>query len=245
MVKHIPVYAHRGASAYVLENSMEAFEKAIALQADGIELDVQCSKDGTVFVFHDLNLKRLTGVDKFIHECSDKELSDFRIGRRVFLRFIGNKRIPKFEKVLEWANKHNIKLNIEVKESLIDNLDPLIQLLKKHVLPKGSHVSSFHDILLREIKEGCPHVETAIIVTRKFNWAALQSMKHIDAVHAHKRYYKPRFLQVCEDAKKPMRFYAIDGKEAFLQSPHPIVAGWITDFPDRLVKNQRNQKKKV
>ncbi|KGR81632.1 glycerophosphodiester phosphodiesterase [Lysinibacillus odysseyi] len=245
MVNNIPVYAHRGASAYVLENSMEAFEKAIALHADGIELDVQCSKEGTVFVYHDLNLKRLTGVDKFIHDCTDEELCNFRIGRRTFFRFIGNKRIPTFEKVLEWANKHNVKLNIELKESLIDNLDPMIRLLKSQSLPKGSHVSSFHDVLLEKIKKECPHVETAIIVTRKFDWAALDAMKHIDAVHAHKRYYKPRFLQICEKAKKPMRFYAIDGKEAFLQRPHPVVAGWITDFPDRLAKKQPNRKKKV
>ena len=242
---NIPVYAHRGASAYVLENSMEAFEKAIALHADGIELDVQCSKDGTVFVYHDLNLKRLTGVDKFIHECTDEELYHFRIGRRSFFRFIGNKHIPTFEKVLEWAIKHNVKLNIELKESLIDNLEPLIQLLNNYNLPEGSHISSFHDILLQKMKKACPQVETAIIITRKFEWSALEAMKHIDAVHAHKRYYKPRFLQICEEAKKPMRFYAIDGKEAFLQRPHPIVAGWITDYPDRLAGKRMKRKKEV
>lgn len=242
MRKHVSVYAHRGASAYALENTMEAFEKAISMHADGIELDVQCSKDGTLFVFHDLNLKRLTGVNKFIHECTDEELHELRLGRR-FLRYLTNKRMPTFEQVLEWANKHDIKLNIELKESLIDHTEPIIALLDKHPLPKGSHVSSFHDALLQEVKKSCPHVETAILVTRKFNWSALQDMSHIDTVHAHKRYYKPRLLQICEEARKPMRFYAIEGNEAFLQSPHPIVAGWITDFPDRLVTKKHQQKK--
>ena len=240
MAKHIPIYAHRGASAYALENSIEAFEKAIDLHADGIELDVQRSKDDTLFVFHDLNLKRLAGINRFIHECTEKELKELRIGRRFFRRF-GKKRIPKFEKVLQWADEHNIPLNIELKESLIDHMEPVIRLLKKHPLPKGSHVSSFHDALLYGVKEHCPHVETAIIITRKFDWATLQNMKHIDAVHAHKRYYKPRFLHMCEEAGKHMRFYGIEGKEAFLQSPHSIVAGWITDYPDRLVRKPIKQ----
>ena len=240
MMKHIPVYAHRGASAYMLENSIEAFEKAIALHADGIELDVQRSKDDTLFVFHDLNLKRLAGIDRFIYECTDRELKALRVGRRFFRRF-GNRRIPTFEKVLQWAEEHNIPLNIELKESLIDHMEPVIQLLKKHHLPEGSHVSSFHDVLLHELKEHCPHIETAIIVTKKFDWASLQNMRHIDAVHAHKRYYKPRFLHICEEAEKHMRFYGIEGKEPFLQLPHSIVKGWITDYPDKLIEKHIKQ----
>ncbi|MGM9950657.1 MAG: glycerophosphodiester phosphodiesterase [Lysinibacillus sp.] len=240
MVKHIPIYAHRGASAYALENSMEAFEKAIDLHADGIELDVQRSKDGALFVFHDLNLKRLAGIDRFIHECTEKELEGLRIGKGFFRRF-GKKRIPKFENVLQWAEERRVPLNIELKESLIDHMEPVIRLLKKHRLPEGSHVSSFHDALLYELKEHCPHIETAIIVTRKFDWPSLQNMKHINAVHAHKRYYKPRFLQIGEEAGKHMRFYGIEGKEPFLESPHSIVAGWITDYPDRLARKHMKQ----
>ncbi len=234
MMKHIPIYAHRGASAYAVENSVEAFEKAIALYADGIELDVQRSKDDGLYVFHDLNLKRLTGVNRFIHECTAEELKGLRIGKGFFRRF-GKSRIPKFENVLQWAKEHDTPLNIELKESLIDHMEPVIRRLKEHRLPKGSHVSSFHDSLLYEVKEHCPHVETAIIVTKKFDWPSLQNMRHIDAVHAHKRYYKPRFLQICEEAGKHMRFYGIEGKEPFLEYPHPMVAGWITDYPDRIV----------
>jgi glycerophosphoryl diester phosphodiesterase len=54
------VIAHRGASWDERENTLPAFERAIALGADFVELDVQLSADGEPVVFHDLDLDRLT-----------------------------------------------------------------------------------------------------------------------------------------------------------------------------------------
>ncbi len=54
------VIAHRGASADERENTLPAFERAIADAADFVELDVQASADGALVVFHDLDLGRLT-----------------------------------------------------------------------------------------------------------------------------------------------------------------------------------------
>lgn len=46
-------YAHRGASSYAPENTMSAFRKSIELGANGIELDLQKTKDDKIVVFHD------------------------------------------------------------------------------------------------------------------------------------------------------------------------------------------------
>jgi len=54
------VIAHRGASWDERENTLAAFERAIAVGADYVELDVQASSDGGLVVFHDLRLDRLT-----------------------------------------------------------------------------------------------------------------------------------------------------------------------------------------
>lgn len=54
------VIAHRGASADEVENTLPAFERAIADGADFAELDVQATSDGALVVFHDLDLDRLT-----------------------------------------------------------------------------------------------------------------------------------------------------------------------------------------
>ena len=52
------VFAHRGAKRAAPENTLPAFEAAIRLGADGIELDVQYSSDGKLVIFHDLSLEK-------------------------------------------------------------------------------------------------------------------------------------------------------------------------------------------
>ena len=77
-MNNIPIFAHRGASAYALENTLKAFQKAQKLGADGIELDLQLSKDSIFVVFHDLYLFRLTGVRRLVSDCNlVKDINDF------------------------------------------------------------------------------------------------------------------------------------------------------------------------
>ena len=54
----IKIWAHRGASGYAPENTMEAYILAHQYGADGIELDVQLSKDGEIVVIHDEKIDR-------------------------------------------------------------------------------------------------------------------------------------------------------------------------------------------
>ncbi|WP_107841987.1 glycerophosphodiester phosphodiesterase [Metasolibacillus meyeri] len=233
----IPIYAHRGASAYVLENTMEAFRKALKLGADGIELDVQCSKDGHLIVFHDNNIKRLTGVNRLVQECTLEELKSYPLGRR-FSRIFSTKRIPELKDVIDWAIKEKVPLNIELKESLTTNHEALIKLLTTVKIPENSHFSSFYQKLLIIVKKYRPHIETALLVTKKFDWSKLDDFPYVDVIHAHKKYYKRSYLKACESAGKNMRFYSVTGKESFIAEPHPVVAGWITDYPDIVAKNK-------
>ena len=54
------IFAHRGASGYAPENTLEAFALAMDIGADGIELDVQMTKDGEVVVIHDETINRVS-----------------------------------------------------------------------------------------------------------------------------------------------------------------------------------------
>jgi glycerophosphoryl diester phosphodiesterase len=53
--------AHRGGSLLAPENTFAAFDRAVALGADGIETDVRRTRDGVVVVFHDETTERITG----------------------------------------------------------------------------------------------------------------------------------------------------------------------------------------
>ena len=235
---YIPVFAHRGASAYALENTLSAFEKAWELGADGVELDIQVSKEGIPIVYHDPQLSRLAGSNKLVNECSLPQLQRFKLGKP-WRRFFSTDKIPTFEEVLVWANKRQMPLNIELKSTMLENTDALVQMLKDLKLPTGSHFSSFHYELLKVVKQRAPQFETALIATKKLNWDLLSDYQAIDSVHAHKKYYKSCYLNACVENEKKCRFYAIDGSEKFIANPHSTVIGWITDFPDQVMKEQK------
>lgn len=73
------VIAHRGASADERENTLPAFERAIAVGSDYVELDVQASADGALVVFHDLELDRLTPLSGPLRRRTLAELREVGI----------------------------------------------------------------------------------------------------------------------------------------------------------------------
>ena len=70
-------YAHRGASEYAPENTMLAFMLGLTMGANGIETDVQKTKDGHLVLFHDDTLNRVTGKDGSIADYTLSELKSF------------------------------------------------------------------------------------------------------------------------------------------------------------------------
>ena len=75
---NIRMIAHRGVSGLELENTCPAFVAAGVKSYYGIETDVHVTADGKIIVFHDDNLKRLTGIDKVVEECTFDELRAIR-----------------------------------------------------------------------------------------------------------------------------------------------------------------------
>ena len=107
------VWAHRGSSTKYIENTMRAFEQAIVDQADGIELDVQRTKDGQLVVYHDERLQRLTGVDKFLWQLTWAEIQDLDLHS-----LNDEAKIPLLKDVLELMQDTTLIVNIELKNSL-------------------------------------------------------------------------------------------------------------------------------
>lgn len=75
----VKMIAHRGLSGLERENTCPAFVAAAVKSYYGIETDVHVTKDGKYILFHDDNLKRLTGVDKIVEECTFDELRALRL----------------------------------------------------------------------------------------------------------------------------------------------------------------------
>lgn len=100
------ILAHRGASDARLENTLPAFAHAIERGADGVELDVQLSRDGEVIVFHDEDLARLAGRSERVEHLTWEALS-----RVVLMR---GAKIPRLVELLDaWPTDR--WLNVELK----------------------------------------------------------------------------------------------------------------------------------
>lgn len=141
-------YAHRGLHGKEIpENSIAAFKAAID-KGYGIELDVQLSLDGTVMVFHDYTLSRMTGVDKRLCNLSENELKTLSLA-------CSDQHIPTFEEVLALVNGA-VPLLVELKGETLDaSLCPKVaQLLENY---KGDYcIESFNPLLLKEMRKYLP-----------------------------------------------------------------------------------------
>lgn len=95
-------FAHRG---YIEngdgENTLEAFERAIEKKMP-IELDVRITKDRVPIVFHDANLKRLTGIAKKVSDAYYSEIKEIRLNT--------GEKIPTLKETLEFVNNRTLLL---------------------------------------------------------------------------------------------------------------------------------------
>ncbi|WP_343318414.1 glycerophosphodiester phosphodiesterase family protein [Arthrobacter sp. TMP15] len=101
------IYAHRGVSAHLPENTLAAFASAIELGVDGIELDVQLSSDGIPVVIHDDTADRTTNGTGSIREFTARQLGLLDAGRGEF--------VPTLAQVLKLA-AGKVCVNIELKD---------------------------------------------------------------------------------------------------------------------------------
>ena len=68
------VWAHRGASGYAPENTLAAFQKAVDLGADGVELDIQLTKDDQIVVIHDETIDRTSDGKGWVKDYTLEEV---------------------------------------------------------------------------------------------------------------------------------------------------------------------------
>lgn len=128
--------AHRGAKGYTPENTLIAFQKAIDMNVDGIELDVHLCKTGEIVVIHDFTVDRTTDGNGFINELSLDEIKNFKIKSESNLP----QRIPLLTEVFDLVNQKCL-INIELKGKELAK--PIITLIEKYVNEKSWKYNQF------------------------------------------------------------------------------------------------------
>lgn len=145
------VIAHRGASAEQPENTLAAFRRAVALDADGIELDVQVTRDGVPVVFHDATLRRLTGVSGGIARKSWAELRSLRVQ--------GHEPIPRLVEVLRLTRGLTV-VQIELKSGPVA---PILRAIQAARAVEWVILASFDHRLVAEARKLAPAIPRMLI----------------------------------------------------------------------------------
>ena len=111
------VWAHRGASGYAPENTLAAFEKAVELGADGVELDIQLTKDDEIVVIHDEKIDRTSDGEGWVKDYTLEELRGFNYNRTK--PEYEHADIPTMREVFELLKPTGLFINIEIKTGVI------------------------------------------------------------------------------------------------------------------------------
>lgn len=113
---HIYVAAHRSNSATHPENTVEAFQAAIAERVDQIETDVRVTRDGELVLIHDATVDRTTNGTGKVIDMTLSELKTLDAGSHKDARFAGAQ-IPTLVELMELVKDHpTMTLDLELKE---------------------------------------------------------------------------------------------------------------------------------
>jgi len=179
-------FAHRGLSNRAPENTMEAFDAAAAAGMDGIELDVQFSRDGRLVVIHDETLDRTTTGSGLVRDWDSADLRDLDAGRWFYGTETAS-RIPFLEEVLALVKSSGLWINIELKNGVFPYAgieDGVSRLVRKFDLFEQTVISSYNHISLMTYRSIEPEAYLGAlydcVLVEPWNYAVHIA---VDAVH--------------------------------------------------------------
>jgi len=221
-------YAHRGASAYAPENTMLSFYLGLYMQANGIETDVQMTKDGKLVLFHDHKLERVTGAVGSIQEYTWHDLQQLRV--------LGNgreDRIVSLEDFLMHFAFRDIIFAIEIKQPYIE--EEILQMLNHYAMRAKTVITSFQYENLERVRALDGTYEIGFLVDA----VNPHVIEQLHAVHAqevcpHAAQLTPEMINRLHAEGFRVRAWGVSDVEAMRHAYDCGTDGMTVNFPDQL-----------
>ncbi|GAE91288.1 glycerophosphoryl diester phosphodiesterase [Gracilibacillus boraciitolerans JCM 21714] len=241
----IIIYAHRGASKQAPENTMAAFDLAYDQGANGIETDVQLTKDGIPVLIHDETADRTTNGTGYIKDLTYQELQSLDAGSWKSPVYSDSK-IPALDELLAWNKDKDLKLNIELKNNLIsypDIEEIVCEKLQQHKMVEHTVISSFNHTSIAKLDKMKTTIDYALLTSKQMK-NLIPFSKEINAKGIHIR-YRLLSYRLVENATKNNLYVAV------YTVNHPILIAkvlrlgchaLITDVPNLAVKLKQQTK---
>lgn len=152
------VYAHRGAMLTSPENTLEALQRAKTEGVDGIELDVQLSADGELFIFHDDDARRVCGKDAPVAALKWRELKELKV--------FGKYAIPHLDDALEdMSDWPGAELFLDLHQPRVDLAEAAAERVAASPVRDRTFLLDFYKSrhLLLAAKKAAPSVRIAVM----------------------------------------------------------------------------------
>lgn len=163
-MKNIQVWGHRGASGCRPENTLASFEEAVNEKADGVELDIQLTKDGQIVVCHDETIDRTSSGKGYLKDYTLDQLRRLNFNQQFADQ--PNAEIPTMAEVFDLLKPTNLIINIELKTGVFDYEgieEKIIQLTHAKGFEDRVIYSSFNHYSIKRIQKLDPHAKTAFL----------------------------------------------------------------------------------
>ncbi len=229
------VWAHRGASAYAPENTMEAFELAWKQKADGIELDVQMTRDEKLVVIHDETIDRTSDGTGYVKDYTLAQLRNFNFNR-LHPQYIKTQ-IPVLEEVFAFLKTTDMTVNVELKNSIIAYPlleEKIISLAEQMGVKDRVIYSSFNHKSVVKVKKMSPDSEVGLLYSD--GWLRVPAYgKRLGADALHPALYHVKDTKLIEKSHEKglkVHVWTVNQREDIERLARQQADAIITNCPD-------------
>ena len=172
------VIAHQGGDGIWPGDTLYAFEKAVAIGVDVLEMDAHITKDGQIVLMHDEEVDRTTDGTGLIEDMTLDELKQLDAaykwsndGDKTFPYRATRIQVPTLEEVFQKFPQMRYVIEIKLTQNPIDR--PLCELIRKHNMQDKVMIASFHDEAMQNFRKTCPEIATSASRTEVRNFVLL------------------------------------------------------------------------
>lgn len=239
--KNIINIAHRGFSGRYPENTLLSFQKALEEKVDMIELDITFSKDGEIVIFHDVNMLRVSGLNKHIRDLTYEKINKFEIGSWFKDEYFGLK-IPKLTDLFKIIDDFTL-INIEIKHEASSFINrnsekKLLSIIKEYNMENRVVLSSFNPMIVNRIRKMEPQISTAYLITQNMTPLLIYLLGKINAkfIHIDFKYLNEKNIKKMNKVGLKINTYTLNSYNEYNKAIKLGVNGIFTDYPNKLNK---------
>ncbi len=220
------VIAHRGASGDEPENTLLAFEAAIAQGAQMIELDLQATSDGHVVVIHDDYLGRTTDRRGRVSKKTLAQVREADAGK--------GERIPTLDETLNLAHGR-VELYLEIKNARA--AAGIISRVRDHGLASDVLLASFDMKLMRHIRHEVSDIRVGVIIgVPAVNPLALSARTNFDVISLETRLCQAVLVQRIRSTGKKVYAWTANDERTYRRLVMRGIDGIVTNHPGKLAQ---------